>query len=103
MPRFASDGAFRGYIGSCIGITERKLAEEKFRLVIDAAPNAMIMVDSAGVISFANAPAATVFGSSLIELFGRPIETFFPERFRHRHSRFLHHLLSQPTTPPLHS
>src|SRR5881397_2593529 len=30
-PRFASDGAFLGYIDSCIGITERKLAEEKFR------------------------------------------------------------------------
>src|SRR5437773_8988807 len=54
-PRFASDGAFLGYFCSCIGITERKLAEEKFRLVLDAAPSAMIMVDSAGVISFANA------------------------------------------------
>src|SRR5438093_10415177 len=54
-PRFAPNGAFRGYIGSCIDITERKRGEEKFRLVLDAAPNAMIMVDSAGVISFANA------------------------------------------------
>ncbi|PYL80836.1 MAG: hypothetical protein DMF21_07380, partial [Verrucomicrobia bacterium] len=60
-PRFAADGAFLGYIGSCIDITERKLAEEKFQLVLDAAPNAMIMVDSAGVINFANASATTVF------------------------------------------
>ena len=64
-PRFAPNGAFLGYIGSCIDITERKRGEEKFRLVLDAAPNAMIMVDSVGVISFANAPAATVFGYSL--------------------------------------
>ena len=28
MPRFNSDGTFAGYIGSCIDITERKLAEE---------------------------------------------------------------------------
>src|SRR6058998_8147 len=54
-PRFAPDGAFLGYIGSCIDITERKLAEEKFRLVLDAAPNAMIMVDSAGLITLASA------------------------------------------------
>src|SRR5206468_4282108 len=27
-PRFAADGALLGYIGSCIDITERKLAEE---------------------------------------------------------------------------
>jgi len=96
-PRFASDGAFLGYIGSCIGITERKLAEEKFRLVIDAAPNAMIMVDSAGVISFANAPAATVFGYSLSELIGRHIETLIPERFRDRHAGYRKGFLSQPT------
>jgi PAS domain S-box-containing protein len=96
-PRFASDGAFLGYIGSCIDITERKLAEEKFRLVLDAAPNAMIMVDSAGVISFANAPAATVFGYSLSELIGRPIETLIPERFHDRHAGYRKGFLSEPS------
>src|SRR6266480_7552002 len=85
MPRFAADGAFLGYIGSCIDITERKRTEEKFRIVLDGAPNAMIMVDSAGVISFANAPAASVFGYSLSELIGRHIETLIPERFRDQH------------------
>src|SRR5216110_3244202 len=74
-PRFAPNGAFLGYIGSCIDITELKRAEEKFRLVLDGAPNAMIMVDSAGLISFANAPAATVFGYSHGELIGCNIET----------------------------
>jgi two-component system CheB/CheR fusion protein len=28
VPRFASDGSFRGYIGSCVDITDRKLAED---------------------------------------------------------------------------
>jgi PAS domain S-box-containing protein len=28
VPRFHSDGSFAGYIGSCIDVTERKLAEE---------------------------------------------------------------------------
>src|SRR6266704_2121907 len=97
IPRFASDGAFLGYIDSCIDITERKRGEEKFRLVLDAAPNAMIMVDSAGVISFANAPAATVFGYSLSELIGHPIETLIPERFRDRHVGYRKGFLSQPS------
>src|SRR6059058_582363 len=97
-PRFASDGTFLGYIGSCIGITERKLAEEKFRLVLDAAPNAMIMVDSAGVISFANAPATTVFGYSLSELIGRQIETLIPERFRDRHAGYRKGFHSEPSS-----
>src|SRR5881409_1170404 len=97
-PRFASDGAFLGYIGSCIGITERKLAEEKFRLVLDAAPNAMIIVDSAGVITLASASAATVFGYSLSELIGCSIETLVPKRFRDRHPGHRKGFFSQPSS-----
>jgi len=81
-PRLAADGAFLGYIGTCIDITERKRAEEKFRLVLDAAPNAMIMVDGAGVINFASASTAAVFGYSLGELIGANIETLLPQRLR---------------------
>jgi PAS domain S-box-containing protein len=97
-PRFADDGAFLGYIGSCIDITELKRAEEKFRVVLDGAPNAMIMVDSAGVISFANAPAAIVFGYSHSELIGRNIETLIPERFRDRHPGYRKGFFSQPSS-----
>jgi PAS domain S-box-containing protein len=79
-------------------ITERKLAQEKFQLVLDAAPNAMIMVDSAGVITFANASATTVFGYSLSELIGRSIETLIPERFRDRHVGDRNGFLSEPSS-----
>src|SRR5213082_1602636 len=97
-PRFASNGAFLGYIGSCIDITELKRGEEKFRLVLDGAPNAMIMVDSAGVISFANAPAATVFGYPLSELIGCHVEALIPERFRDRHGGYRKGFHSQPSS-----
>jgi len=33
VPRFQSDGSFAGYIGSCIDVTERKLAEEALSTV----------------------------------------------------------------------
>jgi len=79
-------------------ITARKLAEEKFQLVLDAAPNAMIMVDSAAVITFANASATTVFGYSLSELIGRHIETLIPERFRDRHVGYRNGFLSEPSS-----
>src|SRR5213595_1141073 len=79
-------------------ITGRKLAEEKFQLVLDAAPNAMIMVDSAGVITFTNASATTVFGYSLSELIGRHIETLIPERFRDRHVGHRKGFLSAPSS-----
>src|SRR6184192_615571 len=79
-------------------ITGRKLAEEKFQLVLDAAPNAMIMVDSAGVITFANASATTVFGYPLSELIGRHIEPLIPERFRDRHVGDRKGFLSEPSS-----
>src|SRR6266496_3411529 len=79
-------------------ITERKRGEEKFQLVLDAAPNAMIMVDSAGAINFANASATTVFGYSLSELIGRHIETLVPERFRDRHVGDRKGFLSEPSS-----
>jgi PAS domain S-box-containing protein len=79
-------------------ITERKLAEEKFQLVLDAAPNAMIMVDSVGVITFANASATTVFGYSLSELIGRHVETLIPERLRDRHVDNRKGFLSEPSS-----
>ena len=96
-PRFDTDGVFVGYIGSCIDMTEQKRTEEKFRLVLDGAPSAIIMVDSAGVISFANAPAATVFGYSHSELIGCNIETLIPERFRDRHPGHRKGFFSQPS------
>jgi PAS domain S-box-containing protein len=96
-PRFDTDGVFVGYIGSCIDMTEQKRTEEKFRFVLDGAPSAIIMVDSAGVISFANAPAATVFGYSHSELIGCNIETLIPERFRDRHPGHRKGFFSQPS------
>lgn len=92
----AEDGGFLGYIGSCIDISERKQAEEKFRIVLDAAPNAMIMVDSTGLITFANGPAATVFGYSDNELVGCSIEKLIPERFHPQYPGYRKTFLSHP-------
>jgi len=58
----------------------------------------MIVVDSAGVITFANAPAATVFGYSLSELLGCSIETLVPKRFRDRHPGHRKGFFSQPSS-----
>src|SRR4029077_8396610 len=97
-PRFAPDGEFLGYIGSCIDITERTRSEEKLRLVLDAAPNPIIMVDSAGVIHLASASAASTFGYSLDELIGSNIELLIPQRFRNRFAGYRRDFVSQPVT-----
>ena len=66
-------------------ITERGRADAKFRLAIEAAPNAMLIVDRKGTISLVNAQAESLFGYSREELVGQPVELLVPQRFREQH------------------
>jgi PAS domain S-box-containing protein len=76
--------------GASLDITQRKQAEEQFRLVVEAAPNAMIMVNAKGRITLVNTQAETVFGYTREELVGHPIEMLVPERFRSHHMGYRH-------------
>jgi PAS domain S-box-containing protein len=71
--------------GASLDITKRKQAEDQFRLVVEAAPNAMIMVNSQGRMTLINTQAEIVFGYAREELVGHPIEMLVPERFRPQH------------------
>ena len=84
-PRCAADGTFLGYIGSCIDITERKQAEDRFRLVVEASPNGVVLVEAQGHIVLVNAHAEKMFGYGREELIGQDIEVLVPERFRSEH------------------
>src|SRR5919109_1372207 len=52
---------------------------------LDAAPDAMIIIDESGVIRFANRQASVLFGHPHDELIGRPVEQLMPERLRALH------------------
>jgi len=84
-PRFAPDGTFLGYIGSAIDITERKQAQERFRLVVEASPNGIVLVNAQGLIVLVNAWVERLFGYGREELIGQSIELLVPERFRGEH------------------
>ena len=80
VPRVSPTGEFLGYIGSAIDITERELAQERFRLVVEAAPSAMIMITPTGEIALVNAQAESIFGYSRNQLVGQRIEILVPEQ-----------------------
>lgn len=71
--------------GVILDITERRQAEERFRLVVDGASAAMLMVDGNGNIVLANTQAEHVFGYSRTELLGQSIDTLVPESARAGH------------------
>ncbi len=93
-PRVETDGTFLGYIGSSFDVTDLKRGEERMRLAVEAAPNAMIMADRAGHIILVNAQAEKVFGYAREELLGRSIEVLIPESIRAGHPghRYDYHL-----------
>ena len=82
-PLTTPEGAF--VLAAVVDITERKRAEEKFRLAVESAPNAMLMVDSRGRIVLANAQAEKLFGYAKQELLDHSMEMLVPGRFRERH------------------
>jgi PAS domain S-box-containing protein len=77
-------------------------AEEKTRLIIDTALDAVITMDSRGTITSWNKQAEVVFGWSNSEAIGRHMpETIIPERQRAAHERGLRHFLSTGEGPIL--
>ena len=77
-------------------VTERKLAAERFRLAVEAAPNGMVMVDADGMIVLANSQMEQLFGYRVEELLGRPIELLVPERLRGLFPAYRESVLAAP-------
>ncbi|SDH91143.1 PAS domain S-box-containing protein [Pseudomonas benzenivorans] len=71
-----------------IDISERKAAEQRFRLVVEASPNAIVLVDSRGQIAMVNQQAEQMFGYQREELLGQPVEMLLPKDLRHGHLAF---------------
>jgi PAS domain S-box-containing protein len=58
---------------------------ELARSALDAAPDAMIIIDDSGVVCFANRQVSALFGYASADVIGKPVECLLPERFRDRH------------------
>ncbi|MEP9327767.1 PAS domain S-box protein [Paraburkholderia phymatum] len=97
-PVTTTEGIF--VLAAIVDITERRRLEERFRQVVEAAPNAMVMVGQDGKIVLVNAQTENLFGYNREQLFGKSIETLVPERFRRGHevsrNAYLHDLKPRP-------
>src|SRR5258706_20024 len=95
-PIKTDEGAF--VLASIIDITERRRAEERFRLVVEASPSAMMMVDADGRITLVNTQTEKLFGYGRAELLGQGLELLVPERYRAGHPDHRRDLFRTPST-----
>jgi PAS domain S-box-containing protein len=74
-------------IGAIRDATVRQRTEDRFCGLLEAAPDAIVIVDKDGAISRVNAQTVRLFGYSRSELMGQPVEALIPERYRGQHPR----------------
>jgi two-component system sensor kinase FixL len=88
-------------LSAIVDITECKRLEERFRRVVESAPNAIVMINPAGEIVMVNAQAERVFGYSRAELLGQPVEMLVPGRFRGHHPGMRTSFFADPRPRPM--
>lgn len=76
-------------------------SERRFRLVVESASNAMIMVDMEGRIRLVNAQAEKLFGYSREEMIGSAVEMLVPEHLRARHAGHRGSFLAKQEARPM--
>src|SRR5271169_2337418 len=82
-------------------VSTRKAEEDKFRALLESAPDAMVIVDGRGKIVLINSRTEQLFGYQRQELLGYSVEVLLPERFHGRHIRHRSEYVADPRQRPM--
>ena len=77
-------GNLRGFSEFSHDLSESKASEARYRGLLEAAPDAMVVVNVSGEIVLLNVQAETQFGYSRDELVGQKVKNIIPEGFAER-------------------
>ncbi len=97
-------GKYIGYVKLMRDLTEKRNLELRlsaYAVMVESAPNAMILVDKAGRITLVNAQAETLFGYAREELVGQQIELLVPPSIRANHPKLRASFHADPQARPM--
>ena len=73
------------------------MSKAPFSEFYEASPDAVVVIDLAGLILFANGRVEALLGYLPRELIGKPHDVLIPARFRDSHAGHIHRFMSNPT------
>ncbi len=98
---FDSHGRLRKLTGTVQDITDQRALESRFEQLLEAAPDALILVDTEGEIVLINQQTEALFGWDREELLGQPIETLVPLPIREQHVAYRDAYMADPENRPM--
>ncbi|MGQ0630506.1 MAG: PAS domain S-box protein [Sporichthyaceae bacterium] len=97
----SAEGTPLYFIAQIQDLTERRRNETRFKGLLEAAPDALLGIDTRGLIQLVNTQAEQLFGYPRGELLGQPIETLVPDGARSAHPAHRARYFSNPQVRPM--
>jgi PAS domain S-box-containing protein len=95
------EGKLLGIFAAARDITDRKKSEERFRGLLETAPDAIVIVNTEGDIVMVNGQTEQLFGHDRKEMLGSKVEMLVPQRFREKHPKYRQSFFADPKIRPM--
>ncbi|MFZ2853882.1 MAG: PAS domain S-box protein [Rhodocyclaceae bacterium] len=95
------DGKLQGVFAAARDVTERKRAEERFRNLLESAPDPMVIVNQHGEIVLINTQTERLLGYRREELLGQSVDILVPDKVRSRHAGHRGNFFTNPQARPM--